>query len=93
MASIYVAQPMLGSMGRGLGLDPGASGWLITAGQIGYLVGLIALVPLGDTMNRRTLIAAQLALTGAGMLATAAADTAWIAYGGLAVAGLFAVAV
>jgi len=93
VASIYVAQPMLDPMGRALGIDQGASGWLVAAGQIGYLVGLVLLVPLGDVLNRRRLIVAQLALTGAGMLVTSTGAGVWLVLAGLAVAGLFAVVV
>lgn len=93
VASIYVSQPMLDPMGRALDISGGASGWLVAAGQIGYLAGLILLVPLGDALDRQRLIAVQLALTGMGMLVTAAAGTAWVAFAGLATAGLFAVVV
>lgn len=93
VASIYVAQPVLEPMGRGLDIGLGATGWFVAAGQIGYLVGLVLLVPLGDVFNRRRLIAAQLALTGAGMLVTGLASAAWVAFAGLAAAGLFAVVV
>ena len=93
VASIYVAQPMLDPMGRALGIEQGASGWLVAAGQIGYLVGLVLLVPLGDVHNRRRLIVAQLGLTGAGMLVTSTGAGVRLVLAGLAVAGLFAVVV
>lgn len=93
VSSIYVAQPMLGSMGRELGIEPRALGWLVAAGQVGYIAGLILLVPLGDVLDRRRLIVAQLTLTGVGMLVTSVATDAWVALAGLAAAGVFAVVV
>ncbi|WZH37121.1 MAG: MFS transporter [Microbacterium enclense] len=93
VSSIYVAQPMLDSMSRGLGIDAGASGGLVAVGQIGYVAGLILLVPLGDVLDRRRVIAVQLALTGVGMFITSVATEAWVAFAGLALAGVFAVVV
>lgn len=93
VSSIYVAQPMLDPMSDDLGVGPGSSGWFVAVGQIGYLAGLILLVPLGDVLDRGRLIAAQLALTGVGMLVTAAATDGWVAFAGLAAAGVFAVVV
>ncbi|WP_024805437.1 MFS transporter [Nocardia sp. BMG51109] len=94
VASIYGAQPVLEPMGRDLGVPPGLTGWIVATGQIGYLVGLVLLVPLGDVVtDRRRLIAGHLAVTAVGMILTAAAPAAWVAFAGLAAAGLFAAVV
>ncbi|TDC24851.1 MFS transporter [Streptomyces sp. 8K308] len=93
VASIYTAQPVLEPMGRELGIPTELTGWIVATGQVGYLAGLVLLVPLGDVLDRRWLIAAHLALTAAGMILTASAQAAWAAFAGLAVAGVFAVVV
>lgn len=93
VASVYAAQPILTEIGRDLGVAPDALGWLVSVGQLGYLVGLVVLVPLGDRLDRRRLIAFHLGLVGIGMIAVAAAPMAWAAYAGLAFSGLFAVVV
>ncbi|MGI5484577.1 MFS transporter [Streptomyces lavendofoliae] len=93
VASIYAAQPVLEPMGRDLGVPPGLVGWIVATGQFGYLAGLLLLVPLGDVVDRRRLIAVHLAVTALGMILTAAASAAWVAFAGLAAAGLFAVVV
>ncbi|GAA1580780.1 MFS transporter [Actinomadura kijaniata] len=93
VASIYAAQPVLEPMGRDLGVSAELTGWIVATGQFGYLAGLVLLVPLGDVVDRRRLIAAHLALTAAGMTLTASASAAWMAFAGLAAAGVFAVVV
>ncbi|OLT11250.1 transporter [Actinomadura sp. CNU-125] len=93
VASVYAAQPVLGPMGRDLDVPVDSLGGLVATGQLGYLAGLVLLVPLGDMLDRGRLIAAHLALVAAGTALTAAAPAAWAAFAGLAAAGLFAVVV
>ncbi|GIH45678.1 Predicted arabinose efflux permease, MFS family [Microbispora rosea] len=93
VASIYAAQPVLEPMGRDLGLAADRAGWIVATGQIGYLAGLVLLVPLGDVVDRRPLIAAHLAISAVGMIVAASASAAWVALAGIAAAGVFAVVV
>ncbi|MFI0220781.1 MFS transporter [Streptomyces lydicus] len=93
VASVYAAQPVLEVMGRDLGLPAELSGWIVATGQFGYLAGLVLLVPLGDVVDRRRLIAVHLAITAGGVILTASASAAWMAFAGLAAAGAFAVVV
>lgn len=94
VAGVYAAQPVLEPMGRDLGIPAGLTGWIVAAGQFGYLAGLVLLVPLGDVVaDRRRLIAGHLAVTAVGATVTACAPGAWTALAGLTVAGLFAVVV
>lgn len=93
VATIYVAQPVLEQIGRDLGMPESDLGWIVAAGQIGYLVGLAVLVPLGDMLDRRKLIGGQLLLAAVGMLVAAFAPGLWLLLIGLAATGLFAVVV
>ncbi|WP_370963887.1 MFS transporter [Amycolatopsis sp. cg9] len=93
VAGVYAGQPVLGPMGDDLGVARAAAGWFVAAGQLGYLAGLVLLVPLGDLLDRRRLLAVHLGLEAAGLALTAAAPAAWVAFAGLAVAGSFAVVV
>jgi predicted MFS family arabinose efflux permease len=65
-ANIYYAQPLAGPIGAALGLSPGATGLIVTMTQIGYGVGLLLVVPLGDLVENRRL---TLTLVGIAALA------------------------
>ncbi|GAA1197190.1 MFS transporter [Prauserella alba] len=93
VATIYVAQPVLVQVGHDLGVPQARLGWMVATGQIGYLAGLVFLVPLGDMLDRRHLIAGHLTLAAVGTMAAATASQLWFLLAGLAVAGLFAVVV
>lgn len=88
VATIYSAQPVLQPMGHDLGLPPENAGWIVSTSQFGYLTGLVLLVPLGDVVaDKRRLIAVHLASTAVGLILTASASAAWVAFVGLAAAG------
>jgi predicted MFS family arabinose efflux permease len=93
VAGVYAGQPVLGPLGHDLGVPRDSAGWFVAVGQLGYLAGLVLLVPLGDLLDRRRLISAHLGLVAAGLAVTAAAPVAWVAFGGLAIAGVFGVVV
>ncbi len=66
VANIYYAQPLAGPISTDLGLSPQAAGLVVTMTQIGYGVGLLLVVPLGDLMENRRLV---LSVIGLGALA------------------------
>lgn len=76
VASIYYNQPMLGVMERAM---PSSLTALVPmATQLGYALGLFALVPLGDLLERRQLIVWQFVLLAAALALTAIAPGAGI---------------
>ena len=71
VANLYYAQPLAGPIGAALGFPPQATGLIVTLTQLGYGLGLLLLVPLGDLVENRTLVLAQIALATLGLLAAA----------------------
>lgn len=61
VASIYYAQPLAAQMAADLGVGAQAVSHALLATQIGYGLGMILLVPLGDGVERRRLIVTTVA--------------------------------
>jgi len=79
VANLYYAQPLLDRIARDLDVSPGAAGLLVTASQIGYALGLITIVPLGDFIARHRLVVPLMATCTLALLGAAAApDLAWL---------------
>jgi predicted MFS family arabinose efflux permease len=75
IGNLYWAQPLLKVIGGDLGVSTGSAGLLVTLTQIGYALGIVLIVPLGDVANRRRLISLMLGLSAIALLACAAAPT------------------
>jgi predicted MFS family arabinose efflux permease len=56
VANLYYGQPLVGPIAAELGLSPAAAGLLVTLTQIGYGLGLLFIVPLGDILENRKLV-------------------------------------
>ncbi|MCA6095872.1 MFS transporter [Streptomyces sp. SCA3-4] len=70
-ANIYLAAPLLGLIARDFGASPSSAGWIASIAQLGYAVGLLFFAPLGDTADRRRLVAVLSAVAGAALVAAA----------------------
>jgi predicted MFS family arabinose efflux permease len=80
---MYYAQPLLHTLALAFHVSNGTGGLLVTIAQVGYVLGLAFLVPLGDLLERRRLIISTMLLVAAGQGLAAAAPSF----------GLFALAV
>jgi len=93
VASNYYAQPLLPTIARAFGLSAAGAGFIVTTAQLGYGLGLLFLVPLGDLLERRALVVGMSLLTAAGLFITASAPSIRVVLAGTALTGLFSVVV
>ncbi len=56
VANLYYAQPLLHTLAQNFGTSKGTAGLIVTMTQLGYVFGLVLIVPLGDLLERRQLI-------------------------------------
>ncbi|MCU1748855.1 MFS transporter [Pseudomonas sp. 6D_7.1_Bac1] len=91
VGNVYYAQPLLDAMAQAFDIDPATIGIVVTLTQVGYGLGLLLLVPLGDLLNRRRLIVTQTLLSSIALLMIALApNSLWLLIG-MALTGLLAV--
>lgn len=72
-ANLYYAQPLLETLGRAFGVSNATAGLLITITQLGFVLGLAFMVPLGDLLERRRMITLTLLVAAAALVVAAAA--------------------
>ncbi|MTV40410.1 MFS transporter [Duganella radicis] len=78
VASLYYAQTLVGPISAATGLSPAAAGLIVTLTQIGYCIGLLFIVPLGDLLENRRLIFTGLLFTAAMLVLAAISSSAWM---------------
>ena len=91
VANVYYAQPLLVTIADEFGMSHATSGIVITTTQIGYGLGLLMVVPLGDLLNRRRLIVGQSLLSVLALIAVALAPNATVLLTAMAAVGALAV--
>ncbi len=70
-ANLYYGQPLAGPISQSLGFTPAATGLIVTLTQIGYGLGLLLIVPLGDLLENRKLVLTLVALSAAALVGAA----------------------
>ncbi|MEN3612477.1 MFS transporter [Plantactinospora sp. ZYX-F-223] len=75
IGNLYWAQPLLGFIAGDLRATTATAGWLVTATQVGYVVGVLLLVPLGDVVDRRRFVPVMLLTSAAALLLCALAPS------------------
>jgi predicted MFS family arabinose efflux permease len=88
IANMYYAQPLLHTLGRAFNVSTGTSGLLVTISQIGYVLGLAFLVPLGDLVERRALITNSMLCIAVAQAVSCAAPGLALFAGALLVVGV-----
>lgn len=93
VANTYYAQPLLDTMARDFAIAPATIGLVVTLTQIGYGLGLIFIVPLGDIVDRRRLITCQGILSVIALVSIAMAGSPMVLFASLVAMGLMAVVI
>ena len=79
VANLYYNQPLLAIMAKQFQASPHAVGFIPMLTQIGYAVGIVLFVPLGDLTEQRRLIVIMLGATAVTLaLAAIAANLSWL---------------
>lgn len=92
VGNLYWSQPLLDFIARDLRTDTAAAGWLVTVTQLGYAVGVLLFVPLGDLLDRHVLVPVALLCAAAALGASALAPSFGVLLVTLALVGLTTVA-
>lgn len=69
VANIYYAQPLLAPIASAFGVSQGRASLVVTLTQLGYALGIVALMPLGDLLENRALASRTLLVTAVALLA------------------------
>lgn len=91
VASNYYAQPLLHTISQQFSLSTATAGSIVTVAQLSYALGLVLLVPLGDMLERRSLIVLMTLLSAGGLLISAFAPSIAFLMIGTAVTGMLSV--
>lgn len=90
VSTMYYNQPLLLEMGHTYGAAAGRTGFVAVATQVGYALGLLFFVPLGDLLERRALMMRMFAAVAVALVLVALAPSLGWLIAGSALIGLFA---
>jgi predicted MFS family arabinose efflux permease len=92
VANVYYAQPLLDALSREFSISYAAVGGIVTSTQVGCALALLLLVPLGDMLDRRKLMLAQLLALMIALVVVAQASSTLVLLGGMLAVGLLGTA-
>ncbi|MEO6911042.1 MAG: MFS transporter [Edaphobacter sp.] len=79
VSTMYYNQPLLLEMGHTYGAAAGRTGFVAVATQVGYAFGLLFFVPLGDVLERRSLMMRMFGAVAVALLLVALAPSlSWL---------------
>ncbi len=91
VANAYFAHPLLDLMADDLGIARATAGLIVGFTQLGYGLGLVLLVPLGDLLDRRKLVVGQSLLSVLALVSVGFSTTGAMLLASMAAMGLMAV--
>lgn len=93
VANVYFVQPLLDAIAESLHVAPGLAGVVVTATQVGYAVGLVFIVALGDLLDRKRLMLSQTLLSAVALAVAGGAGQWPVLLGAMVMVGMMAVLV
>lgn len=81
VANCYYNQPLLGSMAKDFAVNDFSASMVATLTQIGYVTGLVFVIPLGDLVSRKKLILTNYIISSCALLAIALAPNIYWVWG------------
>ena len=93
VGNVYFAQPLLNAMAQTFAVSAGAIGVVVTATQVGYALGLLFIVPLGDAFDIRKLIVCQLLLLALAVVLVSLTADFYLLLISMSMVGLMAVVI
>ena len=87
VANCYYNQPLLGSMAKDFAVNDFSASMVATLTQIGYVTGLVFIIPLGDLVSRKQLILTNYIISSCALLAIALAPNIYWVWGASLLAG------
>lgn len=92
VGNLYWAQPLLDEIAADLHASSSLAGLLVTVTQVGYALGILLVVPLGDVLDRRRLVPGVLVASAVALLLASVAPSFGVLLGALGLVGLTTVA-
>jgi predicted MFS family arabinose efflux permease len=90
VSAIYLNQPLLSTLAKSLGAPHETVGLIATLTQVGYALGILLLVPLGDVLPKKRLVTTKLALLALALAASGAARNVGALWAGSLLIGILA---
>ena len=87
VANCYYNQPLLGSMAKDFTVNDFSASMVATLTQIGYVTGLMFVIPLGDLVSRKKLILTNYIISSCALLAIALAPNIYWVWAASLLAG------
>ncbi|MBS3048092.1 MFS transporter [Enterobacter mori] len=92
VANVYYAQPLLDALASDFGISHAAVGGVVTATQMGCALALLFVVPLGDKVDRRRLMAFQVVALVVALVSVGLAQTTSALLAGMLATGMLGTA-
>lgn len=93
LGNLYYSQPIIADIARDVGISMSSSGVIVTITQIGYCLGVLFLVPLGDALESRRLIRCLVAVSCVALVSASLASSQIVFLVSMFCVGLFSCSV